>query len=97
MRLCAQNRGDIINGQEFTLDARVPDPMRLVQAYNQAAATLNLLRGFATGALMAHTMLRDIWDQHNLAIRSLRPLCSMTCAQAVPSSSLYLFGAEQPD
>ncbi|EIE23839.1 3-deoxy-D-arabino-heptulosonate 7-phosphate synthetase [Coccomyxa subellipsoidea C-169] len=42
-------RGDIINGQEFTLDARVPDPMRLVQAYNQAAATLNLLRGFATG------------------------------------------------
>ncbi|CAL8469069.1 g8610 [Coccomyxa elongata] len=27
----------------------MPDPMRLVQAYNQSAATLNLLRGFATG------------------------------------------------
>ena len=47
---CGCNRGDIINGQAFTADARVPDPMRLVQAYNQAAATLNLLRGFATGA-----------------------------------------------
>ena len=43
-------RGDIINGQEFTADARVPDPNRMVQAYNQSAATLNLLRGFATGA-----------------------------------------------
>ncbi|EIE21053.1 3-deoxy-D-arabino-heptulosonate 7-phosphate synthetase [Coccomyxa subellipsoidea C-169] len=42
-------RGDIINGPAFTSEARVPDPMRLVQAYNQAAATLNLLRGFATG------------------------------------------------
>ena len=50
---CACNRGDIINGQAFTANARVPDPMRLVQAYNQAAATLNLLRGFASGALSA--------------------------------------------
>ncbi|BDA45156.1 Phospho-2-dehydro-3-deoxyheptonate aldolase 1, chloroplastic [Coccomyxa sp. Obi] len=41
--------GDIINGQEFTAEARVPDPARMVQAYNQSAATLNLLRGFATG------------------------------------------------
>ena len=43
-------RGDIINGQEFTEEARVPDPNRMLQAYNQSAATLNLLRGFATGA-----------------------------------------------
>ena len=42
-------RGDIINGPEFTEKARVPDPFRLVRAYNQSAATLNLLRGFATG------------------------------------------------
>lgn len=42
-------RGDIINGPEFTPDARVPDPQRLIRAYNQSAATLNLLRGFATG------------------------------------------------
>lgn len=42
-------RGDIINGPEFNEKARVPDPWRLVRAYNQSAATLNLLRGFATG------------------------------------------------
>ncbi|KAI3435857.1 hypothetical protein D9Q98_001915 [Chlorella vulgaris] len=42
-------RGDIINGPEFTAEARTPAPWRLVKAYNQSAATLNLLRGFSTG------------------------------------------------
>jgi len=42
-------RGDNINGMEFTLEARTPDPARMVQAYNQSAATLNLLRAFAQG------------------------------------------------
>jgi len=42
-------RGDMVNGMEFTEDARIPDPERLVQAFNQSAATLNLLRAFAQG------------------------------------------------
>ncbi len=42
-------RGDIINGFEFGATARVPDPERMLHAYNQAAATLNLLRAFAQG------------------------------------------------
>lgn len=42
-------RGDIINGPEFTETSRIPDPYRLVKAYNQSAATLNLLRGFSSG------------------------------------------------
>ncbi len=42
-------RGDIVNGIEFTAAARRPDPERLVQSYNQSAATLNLLRAFAQG------------------------------------------------
>ena len=42
-------RGDIINGIEFDAARRQPDPDRLVRAYNQAAATLNLLRAFAQG------------------------------------------------
>ncbi|HTI67353.1 MAG TPA: 3-deoxy-7-phosphoheptulonate synthase, partial [Caulobacteraceae bacterium] len=42
-------RGDNINGQTFELAERTPDPQRLLQAYNQSAATLNLLRAFATG------------------------------------------------
>ncbi len=42
-------RGDNVNGMEFTAEARRPDPARMVQAYNQSAATLNLLRAFAQG------------------------------------------------
>ena len=42
-------RGDIINGIEFDAAARVPDPQRQLDAYRQSAATLNLLRAFATG------------------------------------------------
>ena len=42
-------RGDIVNGSEFEVDARIPDPRRQLQAYRQAAATLNLLRAFAGG------------------------------------------------
>jgi 3-deoxy-7-phosphoheptulonate synthase len=42
-------RGDIINGFDFTPDARIPDPGRMLQAYTQAAASLNLLRAFSTG------------------------------------------------
>ncbi|MCP4329127.1 MAG: 3-deoxy-7-phosphoheptulonate synthase class II [Alphaproteobacteria bacterium] len=42
-------RGDIVNGIDFEAAARIPDPGRMVQAYNQAAATLNLLRAFAQG------------------------------------------------
>ena len=42
-------RGDIVNGIEFDTRSRVPDPERLIQAYNQSTATLNLLRAFAQG------------------------------------------------
>jgi 3-deoxy-7-phosphoheptulonate synthase len=42
-------RGDIVNGIEFTPEARVPDPQRMLMAYRQSAATLNLLRAFAQG------------------------------------------------
>ncbi|WP_027237610.1 class II 3-deoxy-7-phosphoheptulonate synthase [Leisingera caerulea] len=42
-------RGDIINELAFTPAARIPDPSKMLQAYTQAAATLNLLRAFSTG------------------------------------------------
>lgn len=42
-------RGDIINSIEFTEEARKPDPYRMLSAYNQSAATLNLIRAFARG------------------------------------------------
>jgi 3-deoxy-7-phosphoheptulonate synthase len=42
-------RGDIVNGPEFTSEARIPDPQRQIEAYRQSAATLNLIRAFAMG------------------------------------------------
>ncbi|VFQ74249.1 unnamed protein product [Cuscuta campestris] len=46
-------RGDNVNGDAFDLKSRTPDPQRLVRAYCQSAATLNLLRAFATGGYAA--------------------------------------------
>jgi 3-deoxy-7-phosphoheptulonate synthase len=42
-------RGDNVNDIAFTPEARRPDPERMVKAYSQSAATLNLLRAFAQG------------------------------------------------
>jgi 3-deoxy-7-phosphoheptulonate synthase len=42
-------RGDIVNDIAFTAQSRTPDPQRQLMAYRQSAATLNLLRAFATG------------------------------------------------
>lgn len=42
-------RGDIVNGADFTAEARVPQPERLLRAYSASAATLNLLRALASG------------------------------------------------
>ena len=41
--------GDMINSIEFKETSRIPDPNRMVEAYNQAASTQNLLRAFAYG------------------------------------------------
>ena len=44
-------RGDIINENNFTPESRIPNPDRMVKAYNQSSATMNLLRAFARGGL----------------------------------------------
>ncbi|KAJ9560500.1 hypothetical protein OSB04_005660 [Centaurea solstitialis] len=46
-------RGDSVNGDAFDLKSRTPDPQRLLRAYSQSAATLNLLRAFASGGYAA--------------------------------------------
>ncbi|CAO2813876.1 unnamed protein product [Amaranthus hypochondriacus] len=46
-------RGDNINGDAFEEKARIPDPHRMIRAYTQSVATLNLLRAFATGGYAA--------------------------------------------
>lgn len=47
----ASFRGDIINGVDFDAQSRRPDPERMLQAYHQCTATLNLVRAFAQGGL----------------------------------------------
>ena len=42
-------RGDIINSSAFTLESRVPNPERMLEAYNVSASTLNLVRAFTHG------------------------------------------------
>lgn len=44
-------RGDIINDISFDAKSRTPDPKRMLKAYFQSAATLNLLRAFLSGGL----------------------------------------------
>ena len=55
-------RGDMVNGFDFTKEARQPQPMRLLQAYNTSAATLNLVRAFTQGGFAD---LRNVhhWNQ----------------------------------
>lgn len=42
-------RGDMVNGHEFTVESRTPDPRRLEQAYRISAATANVVRAFTEG------------------------------------------------
>ena len=42
-------RGDNVNDIGFSAESRIPDPQRMIRAYSQSAATLNLLRAFAQG------------------------------------------------
>ena len=55
-------RGHIVNGEEFTKEARTPNPERLLAAYNQSTATLNLLRAFTTGGFAALSRVHA-WNQ----------------------------------
>jgi 3-deoxy-7-phosphoheptulonate synthase len=55
-------RGDIVNGIAFDAAARVPDPQRMLRAYNQSAATLNLLRAFTQGGFADLARVQQ-WNQ----------------------------------
>ncbi|GLX01162.1 class II 3-deoxy-7-phosphoheptulonate synthase [Microtetraspora sp. NBRC 16547] len=59
-------RGDMVNGFEFTAEARTPDPGRLLRAYHSSAVTLNLARAFAKGG---YADLRQVhaWNQDFVA------------------------------
>ena len=59
-------RGHIVNDIAFEAGARRPDPARLMAAYHQSAATLNLLRAFTRGGF-AHLGRVHAWNQEFIA------------------------------
>jgi 3-deoxy-7-phosphoheptulonate synthase len=59
-------RGHIVNGNAPTDAARIPDPERLVQAYHQSAATLNLVRAFTKGGYASLARVHS-WTQEFVA------------------------------
>src|SRR5690625_1175449 len=62
-------RGDIINGHEFTEEARIPDPRRLLSAYRNSASTLNLIRAFTQGGFADLRLVHE-WNRGFMANRS---------------------------
>lgn len=64
-------RGDIINDLAAKPEARRADPQRMLQAYHQSTATLNLVRAFAQGGLADLHQVND-WNRSFVAANPLR-------------------------
>jgi 3-deoxy-7-phosphoheptulonate synthase len=62
-------RGHIVHGEGTTAADRVPDPERLIAAYHQSAATLNLLRAFTKGGFADLSQVH-VWNQEFVASSS---------------------------
>ena len=60
-------RGDAVNGFDFTPEARIPDPQRLLEVYHASASTLNLVRAFTTGG---YADLRQVHAWNSEFVRS---------------------------
>ena len=60
------DRGDIVNGADFSAGARSPDPQRLLRAYSHSPTTLNLLRAMALGGFA------DLHEVHSWTSRFVR-------------------------
>lgn len=58
--------GHAVNDDPFTVEARTPDPERLLAAYYQSAATLNLLRALTTGGFAGLSQVHA-WNQSFVA------------------------------
>src|SRR5690554_6306305 len=98
-------RGDIINDLAATAEARMPDPQRMLQAYLQAAATLNLLRAFSQGGYADITRIHS-WTldftrdaagyekYHKLASRISEALDFMSAAGVSPENADTLHRVE---
>ncbi|MDI1464914.1 3-deoxy-7-phosphoheptulonate synthase class II [Catellatospora sp. KI3] len=98
-------RGDMINSLEPTAEARVADPQRMIRAYANAAAAMNMLRAYLGGGLgdlhAVHDWNRDFvrtsafGERYEAIAREIdRALafiraCGMTDEEALRTVTLY--------
>ncbi|SNS45800.1 3-deoxy-D-arabinoheptulosonate-7-phosphate synthase [Geodermatophilus pulveris] len=59
-------RGDMVNSLEPVLEKRIPDPNRLVRAYANSAAAMNMIRAYARGGLADLRAVHD-WNKDFVA------------------------------
>ena len=77
-------RGHMVHDDAPTAEARIPDPERMVEGYNQSAATLNLLRAFTKGGYADLTQVH-LWNKDFVA--SLTRRASATSSSPATSSA----------
>ena len=65
-------RGDMVNSPEPTLEARTPDPRRILEGYFRATATLNLVRAFTTGGYASLSQAHE-WSEASVKALSANP------------------------
>ncbi|RYQ82658.1 hypothetical protein Ahy_B10g101234 isoform B [Arachis hypogaea] len=79
-------RGDNVNGDAFDAASRIPDPQRMIRAYTQSVATLNLLRAFATGGYAAMQRVNQ-WNldfmERNCSLRKFSTSCYISSCLVV--------------
>ena len=82
-------RGDIINGEDFTPEARRHNPDNMVKAYHQSAQTLNILRAFSTGGYADISRLHA-WNLDFVEQTGEGSRCVLNCnCTGVPLKSSY--------
>ena len=88
-------RGDMVNATEPTRAARTPDPERMLRAYFQSAATLNLIRAFAGGGyadlyaagkwLLEFVGNSSVRDKYENLVKSINKTLGVMRAYAEPN------------
>lgn len=81
-------RGDLINGADFTEDARMPNPNRMLEAYQYSGVTLNLIRALCTDGF-ANLQHPENWNL-DFAKNSPKAADFAAIAQGIRSSLHFL-------
>jgi 3-deoxy-7-phosphoheptulonate synthase len=95
-------RGDIINSEGFTAEGRLPDPLRQLEAYRKAAATLNLLRAFSEGGYGSlDNVMRWLHDfeqeslfgkRHRAMAEQIQTALQFMCSYGITAETVPILG-----